>query len=159
LTNNALHGNFYGQIVRLTEKEDDPTVEEFSFEVFAAGDPQTGFASPDNLMFDNDDNLWVVTDISISSLGSGIYETFRNNGAFVMPSGPDGGASGGDVVQFASAPVEAELTGPAFTPDGKTHFLAVQRPGEESEDPKNPNSTWPDGDEPKSSVVAITGFA
>jgi secreted PhoX family phosphatase len=53
-----------------------------------------------------------------------------------MPSGLDGGASGGDVVQFASAPVEAELTGPAFTPDGKTLFLAVQHPGEETEDPK-----------------------
>jgi uncharacterized protein len=56
-------------------------------------------------------------------------------------------------------PVEAELTRPAFTPDGKTLFLAVQHPGEESEDPKNPTSTWPDGDEPKSSVVAITGLA
>ena len=159
LTNNALHGNFYGQILRLTEKDDDPTAEEFSFEVFATGGPQTGFASPDNLMFDNDDNLWVVTDISSSSLSSGIYETFKNNGAFVMPSGLDGGASGGDVVQFASAPVEAELTGPAFTPDGKTLFLAIQHPGEESESPDNPTSTWPGGDEPKSSVVAITGFA
>jgi secreted PhoX family phosphatase len=159
LTNNALHGNFYGQILRMTEKDDDPTAEEFSFEVFAAGGPQTGFASPDNLLFDNDNNLWVVTDISSSSLGSGIYETFKNNGAFVMPSGLDGGASGGDVFQFASAPVEAELTGPAFTPDGKTLFLAIQHPGEETEDPKNPTSTWPNGDEPKSSVVAITGFA
>ena len=159
LTNNALHGNFYGQILRMTEKDDDPTAEEFSFEVFAAGGPQTGFASPDNLLFDNDNNLWVVTDISSSSLGSGIYETFKNNGAFVMPSGLDGGAFGGDVFQFASAPVEAELTGPAFTPDGKTLFLAIQHPGEETEDPKNPTSTWPNGDEPKSSVVAITGFA
>jgi uncharacterized protein len=159
LTNNALHGNFYGQILRLTEKDDDPTAEKFSFEVFAAGGPQTGFASPDNLLFDEANNLWVITDISSSSLGSGIYETFKNNGAFVMPSGLDGGASGGDVVQFASAPVEAELTGPAFTPDGKTLFLAVQHPGEESEDPKQPTSRWPGGEEPKSSVVAITGFA
>ena len=100
-----------------------------------------------------------MTDISSIYLGSGIYETFKNNGAFVMPSGLDGGASGGDVVQFASAPVEAKLTGPAFTPDGKTLFLAVQHPGEESDAPKKPPSTWPDGDEPKSSVVAITGFA
>jgi len=159
LTNNALHGNFYGQILRITEKDDDPEAEEFQYEIFAAGGPQTGFASPDNLLFDNDDNLWVVTDISSSSLGSGIYTSFKNNGAFVLPSGLDGGAGGGDVVQFASAPVQAELTGPAFTPDGKTLFLAVQHPGEESEDPKNPTSTWPNGDEPKSSVVAITGFA
>ena len=55
--------------------------------------------------------------------------------------------------------MQAELTGPAFAPDGKALFLAVQHPGEESESPSNPTSTWPDGDEPKSSVIAITGFA
>jgi hypothetical protein len=82
-----------------------------------------------------------------------------NAGAFVMPSGIDGGVSGGDVFQFASGPVQSELTGPAFTPDGKTLFLAIQHPGEESESPDNPTSTWPGGDEPKSSLVAITGFA
>ena len=48
LTNNELHGNFYGQIIRLTEKDGDPTSGEFSFEVFAAGGPLTGLASPDN---------------------------------------------------------------------------------------------------------------
>ena len=158
LTNNEDHGNFYGQILRITEKDDDPTAEEFTYEVFAAGGPQTGFASPDNLLFDNDENLWVVTDISSSSVGSGIYTSFKNNGAFVMPKGIEGGATAANVFQFASAPVQAELTGPAFTPDGKTLFLAVQHPGEETEDPKEPTSTWPDGDEPKSSVVAITGF-
>jgi secreted PhoX family phosphatase len=159
LTNNENHGNFYGQIVRLTEKGDDPTAEEFTFEVFAAGGPQTGFASPDNLMFDGSGNLWVINDISSSKLNEGIYTPFKNNGAFVMPSGLEGGATGEDVFQFASGPVQAELTGPAFTPDGTTCFLAIQHPGEESEDPDNPTSTWPGGDEPKSSLVAITGFA
>ena len=64
-----------------------------------------------------------------------------------------------DAYQFASGPVQAELTGPAFTPDDKALFLAVQHPGEESESPSNPTSTWPDGNEPKSSVIVITGFA
>jgi uncharacterized protein len=158
LTNNENHGNFYGQILRITENDDDPEAKEFTYEVFAAGGPQTGFASPDNLLFDNGGNLWVITDISSSSLGSGIYSVFKNNGAFVVPSGLDGGTSGEDVLQFASGPVQAELTGPAFTPDGKTLFLAVQHPGEESESLDNPTSTWPGGDEPKSPVVAITGF-
>lgn len=53
----------------------------------------------------------------------------------VCAAGPQAGFAGGSV--------EAELTRPAFTPDGKTLFLAIQHP---------------DGDEPKSSVVAITGF-
>jgi secreted PhoX family phosphatase len=159
LTNNELHGNFYGQIVRITENDDDPAAEEFTYEVFATGGPQSGFASPDNLMFDAHDNLWVINDISSDKVNAGIYTTFKNNGAFVMPSGIDGGVSGGNVFQFASGPVQAELTGPAFTPDGRTLFLAVQHPGEESESPDDPTSTWPGGEEPKSSLVAITGFA
>jgi secreted PhoX family phosphatase len=158
LTNNELHGNFYGQIIRITEKDDDPTAEEFMFDVFAAGGPQSGFASPDNIMFDNSGNLWVVTDMSSSRMNEGIYTTFKNNGAFVLPARSDGGVDGTEVIQFASGPIEAEVTGPAFTPDGKTLFLAIQHPGEESESKDNPSSTWPDG-EPKSSLVAITGFA
>ena len=159
LTNNENHGNFYGQIIRITEKDDDPEATEFTYEVFAAGGPQTGFAAPDNLMFDANNNLWVINDISSDKLNAGIYTTFKNNGAFVMPSGIDGGVSGGDVFQFASEPVQSELTGPAFTPDGETLFLAIQHPGEETESPDNPTSTWPGGEEPKSSLVAITGFA
>jgi uncharacterized protein len=159
LTNNENHGNFYGQIIRITEKDGDPEATEFTYEVFATGGPQAGFAAPDNLMFDASNNLWVMTDMSSDKLNAGIYTTFKNNGAFVMPSGIDDGVSGGEVYQFASGPVQAELTGPSFTPDGKTLFLAIQHPGEESESPDDPTSTWPGGDEPKSSVIAITGFA
>jgi secreted PhoX family phosphatase len=86
LTNNELHGNFYGQILRITEADDNPEATEFSYEVFAAGGPQTGFASPDNLAFDQAGNLWVVTDISSDSLNDGIYKTFKNNGAFRTPA-------------------------------------------------------------------------
>ena len=94
--------------------------------------------------------------MSSSKLNEGIYSTFKNNGAFLMPKGT--ARPGGEVYQFASAPTEAELTGPAFTPDGSTLFLAIQHPGEETEEPNDPTSTWPGGDVPKSSVVAITGF-
>ncbi len=156
LTNNTDHGNFYGHILRLTEAGGDAEAEEFAFEVFATGGPQTGFASPDNLAFDREDNLWVVTDMSSSKLNDGIYKTFKNNGAFFMPAGTAG--PGGDVYQFASGPVEAELTGPYFTPDGKTLFLAIQHPGEETESVDEPTSTWPDGDIPRPAVVAIIGF-
>ncbi len=155
LTNNENHGNFYGQIIRMTEANGDPEAKEFSFEVFAAGGPQTGFASPDNLVFDRNSHLWVITDVSSSSLNKGIYKTFKNNGAFFMPAGTAG--PGGEVFQFASAPVESEMTGPYFTPDGKTLFLSVQHPGEESESTKNPTSTWPTGDKPHPAVIAITG--
>jgi secreted PhoX family phosphatase len=82
LTNNELHGNFYGQIIRLTEKDGNPEATEFTYEVFATGGPQTGFASPDNLMFDASNNLWVVTDMSSDKMNAGIYTSFKNNGAF-----------------------------------------------------------------------------
>lgn len=108
-------------------------------------------------MFDGSRNLWVVTDTSSSKLGGGIYKSFKNNGSFVLPANAGGGITGSDVYQFASGPVEAELTGPAFTPDGQTLSLAVQHPGEESESVDNPSSTWPNGDAPKSSALAITG--
>ena len=107
--------------------------------------PNTGFSSPDNLAFDRNNALWMVTDISSSSLNKGIYTPFKNNGMFVMTGAND--AVRGEPVQFASGPVEAEMTGPAFTPDGRTLFLAVQHPGEESESTDKPTSTWPhDGD-------------
>jgi uncharacterized protein len=153
LSNNEKHGNVYGQVLRITESNNDPEMQEFTFEVFATGGPQTGFASPDNLAFDRDQNLWIVTDISTSKLNNGIHETFKNNGAFVMLAGNER-----DVFQFASGPVESELTGPFFTPDGKTLFLAVQHPGELTKDVNEPTSTWPDGDIPRPAVIAITGF-
>jgi secreted PhoX family phosphatase len=161
LTNNELHGNFHGQIIRMYEKDADHEATEFTYEVFAAGGPNTGFSSPDNLAFDANNNLWVVTDISSSSHNKGIFKTFKNNGVFVIPEVSDDAIRGEPLAQFASGPVESEMTGPAFTPDGRTLFLAVQHPGEESESVDNPSSTWPhDGTGiPKPSTVAITGFA
>ena len=69
---------------------------------------------------------------------------------------------GGTIVtvqKVSSAPVDAELTGPYFTPDGKTLFLSVQHPGETSPSLDNFSSHWPDGGSnmPRSSAVAITG--
>ena len=161
LTNNSNHGNFHGQILRMVEDDCDPEATEFAFEIYAAGGANTGFSSPDNLAFDGARNLWMVTDISSSSLNSGIYKTFKNNGMFVMPGVNETAMAGpSEIFQFASGPVECEMTGPAFTPDGRTLFLAVQHPGEESESVDSPTSTWPhDGDGvPKPSVVAIRGF-
>ncbi|OYD08838.1 PhoX family protein [Paludifilum halophilum] len=156
LTNNKSHGNYYGQILRFIEDGNDAGSLEFSFEVFAVGGPQTGFACPDNLHFDRQGNLWVFCDISSSQLNQeGVYETFKNNGAFMIPTA---GKNRGQAFQFASGPVGCEMTGPWFTPDEKTLFFAVQHPGEGSEDPASPTSRWPRKDKPRSSVVAVRGF-
>jgi secreted PhoX family phosphatase len=157
LTNNTRHGNLFGQIVRLLEDGDNPEAETFRFEIFLTGGPQSGLACPDNLMFDRKGNLWVGCDMSSRSTNRGAYKPFGNNGLFVVPTT---GPSAGDAFQFASGPVESELTGPWFTDDEKTLFLAVQHPGEESESLTKLTSHWPDGGQshPRPAVVAITGF-
>ncbi|WP_185805356.1 PhoX family protein [Bacillus canaveralius] len=153
LTNNLEHGNYYGQIYRLVEDNNDSESTSFMYEIFVSGGPQSGFACPDNMMFDQAGNLWVTTDISSDKLNEGVYEPFGNNGFFMIPTE---GPNRGKAMQFASAPVEAELTGPWLAPDGMTLFLSVQHPGEETEDPNNPHSRWPYGDIPRPSVVAIS---
>ena len=163
-TNNDKHGNFHGHITRFVEANDDLASLEFDFEIFAAGGKQSGFSAPDNLTFDTKGNLWTVTDISSSKLNGGIYKHFKNNGMFVIPTIPYKNVKEdevGEAYQFASAPLEAEMTGPCFTPDETTLFLSVQHPGENTEDAKKPTSMWPHrkGDTmPRPSVVAITGF-
>ncbi len=157
-TNNDKHGNFHGHLTRFFEKNNDLGALEFDFEIFAAGGRQSGFSAPDNLTFDSNQNLWMVTDISSSSTGKGIWKHFGNNGMFVIPTY---GEHAGEAFQFASSPVEAEMTGPWFTPDESTLFLSVQHPGEETENLSKPTSMWPHrpGDTiPRPGVVAITGF-
>ncbi len=157
-TNNDIHGNIHGHITRFFEKDSDLGAMEFDFEIFAAGGRQSGFSAPDNLTFDSNGNLWTVTDMSSSSMNKGVFTPFANNGMFVIPIT---GSSKGDALQFASAPNDAELTGPWFTPDESTLFLAVQHPGENTTDISKPTSMWPhrSGDTmPRPAVVAITGF-
>ncbi len=156
LTNNTGHGNFHGQIVRIEEKNDNPAGTAFGWSIFAVGGPQSGFSSPDNLIFDADGDLWMVTDISSSRIGKGIYAFQGNNGLFFLPTT---GADAGTAYQFASGPVECEMTGPQWTPDGSTLFLSVQHPGENSASTTSPSSRWPNfgADIPRPASVAITG--
>jgi secreted PhoX family phosphatase len=157
LTNNTRHGNFHGQIVRLMETGNDPAATTFGWSIFAVGGPQSGFSAPDNLIFDGEGNLWMVTDISSSSQNTGIFQFQGNNGLFFFRTeGPYAGVA----YQFASGPIECEMTGPAWTPDGKTLFLSIQHPGELTEVADEPTSRWPNGgtDLPRPATVAITGF-
>lgn len=128
-----LFSNVHGELWRLVD-EGDGTGTRFTWMRWKAGGPndaaQAGrvFAAPDNLAFDRAGNMWVVTDISSTRLNADArYTTFQNNGMFFVPtSGPNAGIAS----QFASAPCEAELTGPSWTPNQQTMFLSVQHPGE-----------------------------
>ena len=157
LTNNQAHSNYHGQIVRIKESGDDPESLTFDWDFFAVGGPQSGFSSPDNLVFDVHGNLWMCTDISGSRLNRGIHEFQGNNSLFFFATeGPDAGRA----YQFASGPNDCELCGPSWTPDGKTLFLSVQHPGSNSRSLDTLTSHWPLGgnETPRPAVVAITGF-
>jgi secreted PhoX family phosphatase len=154
LTNNANVNDVHGSIRTLREFENDPGAagpgEPFEWVDYAPGGPDgAGFSSPDNLVFDKAENVWVVTDISSSSLNDPTKpQAFHaNNAVFLVPKGqPDGEVK---AFRFANMPVHAEGTGPYFTPDEKTLFVNVQHPGEESKgDPAvvdNYTSYWPKG--------------
>lgn len=158
LTNNKPRKNFFGSILKIEEKGGDPLALEFKHSTFASGGPETGFACPDNLAFDPRGGLWVTSDISGKTIGRDEYAPFKNNGLFYVPMK---GKNAGRFFRVASAPVEAEFTGPCFTPDGKTLFLSVQHPGEESKALDRLTSHWPDGGStlPRPAVIAITGPA
>ncbi|MBS1517101.1 MAG: PhoX family phosphatase [Bacteroidetes bacterium] len=156
-TNNSKKDDYFGSIVRIIEKNNDPESMDFEWEVFAKGGADTGFSCPDNLTFDNDGNLWVLCDISTGKLNKNEYAPFKNNSLFMIPTtGPDKGKA----FLFATGPVESEMCGGTFTPDGSAMFLSVQHPGEGSLTYDNPTSRWPSGggDIPRPAVIAITGF-
>lgn len=155
LTNNKPRGNYMGGILKLEEDNNDPLSLTFKSSMFLAGGEATGFACPDNLVFDKKGNLWMTTDMT--EMNQGRYKKFANNGLFFIPMS---GINAGKAVQIASAPVDAEFTGPSFSPDGKTMFLSVQHPGENSKDIFKLTSRWPsysDGGIPKPTVVCLYG--
>jgi uncharacterized protein len=107
-------------------------------------------ANPDNLLIDGDGGVWFGTDgnLGTDGLNDAIYYLDLD------PAHAEGQAGVvepgfGKAFRVASAPSDAEATGPALSPDMKTLFFVAQHPGESK------FSTWPFG-EPRSSVVALS---
>jgi len=136
----------YGAIYRIVEDQNNPAAETFTWGKFiSAGELAErggGFACADNLVFDPRGNLWIVTDLSTpnhnhpvnrrkltqTTPGAGKFMgIFGNNSLFMVPTE---GEHAGVPHCFAIAPMESELTGPTFTPDGEALILSVQHPGE-----------------------------
>ena len=158
LTNNYSKNDFHGSILKVEETEGKFDSLTFQASTYLAGGEENGFSCPDNLAFDLSGNLWITSDMSGSAMNKedGPYMPFKNNSLFVVPRY---GKDQGKVIRVASAPLDAELTGPWFSPDGKTLFLSVQHPGEQTKDLSNPTSKWPFDEDgiPKPAVVAIQG--
>ena len=161
--------NVMGSIIRW---KDDGDFDGLAFEwnhLVLAGDPANEraaakgtikgdiFACPDGITFDARGVLWVQTDIGPAALNKGELVRVGNNQMLACD------LASGEMRRFLVGPVNCEITGQAFTPDGRTMFINVQHPGEtpsERSDPAEPNkfSNWPDfrpGGRPRSATVVI----
>ncbi|MCA0244701.1 MAG: PhoX family phosphatase [Proteobacteria bacterium] len=115
------------------------------------------FACPDGLAFDPAGRLWICTDVGPRALNQGEMAALGNNQLLACD------VASGEVRRFLTGPAGCEITGPAFTPDGRTLFINIQHPGEtagERNDPLQPRrvSNWPDFSptgRPRSATVAI----
>jgi secreted PhoX family phosphatase len=168
---NPRANNTYGHIIRWREGRGDPASTRFDWDIFVlAGDPSSpdpekrgnvkgdGFGSPDGLCFDDRGVLWIETDVTAGALNKGDYARLGNNQMLAAD------VATGEIRRFLVGPSNCEITGLAFTPDGRTMFVNIQHPGEtpsERSDPANPRqfSNWPDFDpagRPRSATLAIT---
>jgi secreted PhoX family phosphatase len=126
----------YGGILRLA---DEPASAEFRWSRFLSSgelwEEGGAFGCADNLAFDPEGNLWVACDLHGNAPvdrrpeGQGrVAGVFGNSALFMVPTR---GPLAGRPVCFAVGPMESELTGPTFAPDGRALILSVQHPGEE----------------------------
>ncbi len=141
-----------GGLYKIIEDSADATGLTFRWQRFAQGGEAgsvngAGFANVDNLVFDNQGNVWGVTDMStdthngfnvgaegkqtkidhtVSGNVSDFTGVFGNNWLFYIPTS---GANAGQVIPFAHGPVRCEMTGPSFV--GNTLIISVQHPGED----------------------------
>jgi uncharacterized protein len=115
------------------------------------------FACPDGLTLDDRGILWVQTDSAAAEMGKGEFKNIGNNQMLACD------LATGEMRRFLVGPTNCEVTGCAFTPDGRTMFVNIQHPGEtpsERSDPTQPTrySNWPDGENaarPRSATVVI----
>jgi len=171
---NPRNDNRMGHIIRWTEAGStqhgpEVTATRFRWDIFAlAGDPSSpepslrgnvagdAFGSPDGLYFDTRGILWVLTDVSPTTLNRGAYDAIGNN--MMLAADP----ADGRFRRFLTGPRGCEVTGLTGTPDGRTFFVNIQHPGEGAKetDPRQPRavSNWPDFDpagRPRSATLAI----
>ena len=151
-----------GQILEFWPSSGHHSEDVFKWNMFLlAGDPSSDvstqyhpdtsengwFACPDNLAFDNLGNMWIATDgAQKHNVADGIWATAVEGSERALPK------------RFIRGPIDAELTGPCFSPDNQSFFCSVQHPGE-GDTFQTPSTRWPDFDEnmpPRPAVVVVT---
>lgn len=153
LTNNLLRllpnaanpriNNIHGHIIALKPPRGNHAADQYEWEIALLG--SEALSCPDNLAIDPKGRLWVATDGQPKTLDAA-------DSLYLM--------QGDTPLRFLNAPLGAEVTGPEFTPDGKTLFVSIQHPGTgDDANYINPRTRWPSGLNsalpPRPSVVAI----
>ena len=180
-----LDGNPNGHVIRWREDNGNHAALKFQWDVYAFGAPfdlaaanlsgltaENDFSSPDGLVFDPRGVMWIQTD-------DGAYLKRTNCMMLVALPGQVGDGTSQQVgtvtthigakptannlARFLTGPLEAEITGVAFTPDLKTFFVSIQHPGENGNRKDGFNSHWPDSQTnpsskalPRSALAVIT---
>jgi secreted PhoX family phosphatase len=162
--------NSFGHVVRWTEEGGNAAATTFRWSIFVSAGDRTNanaakrgnirgdtFGSPDGIWADSRGVVWIQTDISTSTLGTGDYVNIPTN--MMLAADP----TTGDIRRFLTGPRGCEVTGVITTPDMRSMFVNIQHPGEPSSGDSNPNnpgavSTWPDGPgvaRPRAATVVI----
>lgn len=138
---NPRPNNLHGQILRIAEQGADPTATAFTWELFLLAGEAKGakdkdgnpvpanlvgtiqgdlFSSPDGLAFDAQGRLWIQTDFDDA-------EAAMHNMGCNMLLCADPATR--EVRRFLVGPRGCEITGLAWSPDGKALWANIQHPG------------------------------
>jgi len=188
-------GNVNGHIVRF--KDAAPEATSFTWDVYlfgaeAAADPtlinlsgltnDQDFSSPDGLAFTKSSGLcWIQTDDGAFTdvtncmlvaavpgvVGDGAAMTLNYGGGNTVATRMGKKPTATTLKRFYVGPFDCEVTGLCETPDGKTLFINIQHPGEDTAaanlaDPAKYTSQWPSnegygaGKRARSATVVIT---
>jgi secreted PhoX family phosphatase len=165
---NPRANNAFGQIIRWKEGGDFDATGFTWNHLVLAGDPANErpeaqgnirgdlYACPDGLAFDARGVLWIQTDAHATQMYKGELARIGSNQMLACD------VKTGETRRFLTGPVNCEITGATWTPDGRTMFVNVQHPGEtpsDRSDPAEPGkySSWPGapGSRPRSATVVI----
>jgi len=149
--------NHFGHLLELVPDGGDPAAPGARWDFFLRCGPESTaralwLACPDNVAFDRRGRIWISSDMGREQ------EKIRIPDA--LWAADTEGEGRGVLRALYTAPIGAEITGPCFTPDERTLFIAIQHPGEsETAKYETPLTRWPDFDPalpPRPAVVAIT---
>lgn len=164
----TLTGNEHGHVIELIEDYGNASATTFKWNIFIkCGDPAmeahgtrfgglenpaaagvSPISDPDNLVHDDDGNLWISTDGMTFSDGAAGFG--QNDGVFAVPVE---GSERGRLRQFLSGVPGGEICGSEFSGDNRAFFCAIQHPN----DGEAFDKIWPltESDVSKPSLIGV----